>query len=98
MSTFSSLYHLLLTHIITYYIALKLPLSLILLFFHHTSCTDEENLLNVSAEIIEETPVKKKPRSYTEDIVRRLDIITPKLGRADPTNPSFSNTTCRATN
>jgi len=42
-----------------------------------TSSTDEDNLLDVSAEIIEETPVKKKsysPRSYAEDVVRRLGI------------------------
>jgi len=41
---------------------------------------------DVSAEIIEETPVKKKPyspRSYAEDVVRRLGIIIPESGRAD---------------
>jgi len=64
-------------------------------FFYHISRTDEDNLLDVSAEIIEETSVKKKPdspRSYAEDIVRRLSIITPESGRADAVNPSFSNT------
>jgi len=40
----------------------------------------------ISAEIIEETAVRKKPyspRSYAEDVVRRLGIITPESGRAD---------------
>jgi len=44
--------------------------------------------------LIEETPVKKKtysPRSYAEDVARRLGIITPESGRADAANPSFSN-------
>jgi len=88
-------YHLLLTHIITYYIALKLTLSLVLFFSHHISNTDEDNLLDVSAEIIEETPVKKKPyslRPYAEDVVRHLGLITSESGRADAANPSFSNT------
>jgi len=50
---------------------------------------------DVSAEIIEETPVKIKPhspRSYAEDVVKHLGIITPEPGRADAANPSFSNT------
>jgi len=41
------------------------------------------------------TPVKKKPdspKSYAEDVVRHLSIITPESGRADATNQSFTNT------
>jgi len=81
--------------LLSYYIALKLILSLILIFFHHISSTDEDSLLDVSAEIIEETPVKIKlhlPRSNAEDVIGRLSIITPESGRADAANPSFSNT------
>jgi len=64
-------------------------------FFHRVSSTDEDNLLDVSVEIIEETLVKKKPdspRSYAEDVVRCLGIITPELGRVDAANQSFLNT------
>ena len=46
-------------------------------------------------EIISETPVKRKPtspKSFAEDVVKRLAIITPS-GRADATNQSFSETT-----
>ena len=45
------------------------------------------SLLDVSADIIGETPKKKptSPRSFAKDVVERLAIVAPNSGRVDAT-------------
>jgi len=52
----------------------------------------DASILEVSAKLISETPVKTKPtplspNSVSRDIIRCLGIVTPKQGREDAANP-----------
>ena len=53
-----------------------------------------DSLLDVSADIIGETPKKKptSPRSFAKDVVKCLGIVTPNSGRVDATESLSSNT------
>jgi len=53
-----------------------------------------DSLLDVSADLISETPKKKpttSPQSFTEDVIKRLKIVTPS-GWVDAANPYCYNT------
>ena len=54
----------------------------------------DSSLLDVSADIIGETPNKKpmSPRSFAKDVVERLAIVTPS-GRVDAAE-SLSSSDC----
>ena len=55
----------------------------------------DSSLLDVSTDIIGETPKKKpmSPKSFAKDIVERLAIVTPS-GRVDAAEFLSSNTKC----
>ena len=50
---------------------------------------DASSLLDVSTELIAETPIKptqRSPRSLSQDVIKRLRIVTIKQGQADAVN------------
>ena len=52
----------------------------------------DSSLLDVSADIVDETPKKKpmSPKSFAKDVVERLAIVTPS-GRVDAAESLSSN-------
>ena len=64
-----------------------------------TSINDDmdSSLLDVSADIISETPKKKptSPWSFAKDVVKCLAIVTPTSGRVDAAKSLSSNTVVR---
>jgi len=58
---------------------------------------DNSNIHHISTELINhhESPTQKSPtmspKSFVKDVVKRLELVTPKSGRADATGPSWSN-------
>ena len=65
-------------------------------FYHKSNCNNDDididsNILDISAELINhESPTRASPmspKSFTKDIIQHLEIVTPKLGRADTSHP-----------
>ena len=90
-SPFLCLHHLL-KHNNNYHLLLYKLTVLYKLFFHYLSSINKDmnSLLDMSADLISETPKKKPTTSPQSSIIKRLEIVTP--GRVDAADPSCSNT------